>query len=292
MKKIMAIIACILCFTATPVQAEEPKDESLIRLRVSGRHVGSADFKDSEGGAQVTSGRLSVDVGDFSINYTGAKYSWNDKQSLPFGNGNDDPWDTLHKLSVGYELNGGINDHWVYSTALTVSSAFEEEMSGSYGAALRAGFGYTFNDNWSARFGGRIFANSIETEVMPYLGLMYENYDKDGSGAFMTLGAPGSEAGYAFSKSSKIRASFELEGDTYRLKDSSTVARKGYMKTSSMLAALYYDWKPTDRFSMSFGPEYHFGRETQIYNSDGDKRGSAHKQDAAWGGRLQFRYAF
>lgn len=292
MKKFFVFLLCIFSFTTMVAHADEPDDDSFVRVRANGRYIGSADFKDSSGGAQITSGRLSLEVGDFSFDYTGDKYSWNDKQSLPFGNGNDTPWDTLHNLGIGYELDGDINENWGYSAELSLSSAFEQEMSGSYGAAFRAGFEYAFNENWSTRFGGRIFVNSIDTEIMPYLGLMYENFDEDGSGAFMTLGAPGSEAGYAFNKSSKLRASFEIEGDTYRLKDNSTVSRKGYVETSSMLAALYYDWKPTDALSLSFGPEYHFGRETQIYKSNGSKLGSAHKQDSAWGGRFQFRYAF
>lgn len=295
MKNILYFLVFSLCCAVAAAHAEEPGD-SPVSVRAQARYIGSADFKDTNGGAQVTSVRLGLgldlDVGEFSFSYTGDKYSWSDKQALPFGNGVDTPWDSLHKLSLGYEYNGDINNDWDYSVALTLNSAFEKEMGGSYGAALRGGFGYTFNDNWSARFGGRVFTNSVETSIMPYLGIHYENFAQDGSGMFMTLGAPSTEAGYAFSKSSTLRFAFELEGDTYRLKDNSSVARKGYLETSSMVTGLYYDWKPTDALSLSVGPEYHFGREMQIYNSDGDKIGNAHKQDSAIGGLLKVKYEF
>jgi len=293
MKRLLAILLCTLSLTASPVHADDPDGEASVSVSASGRYIGSSDFDDSSGGVQVTSGQLEIEAWGFSFSYTGDKYSWNDKQALPFGNGSDNPWDTLHLLSLGYEFDGDINKNWGYSMDLELSSAFENEMSDSYGAALTGGFSYEFNDNWSTRFGGRISGNSIDTEITPYLTVSYENFAKDGSGAFFTLGAPSSEAGYAFNKASRIRASLDMfEGETYRLKDDSSVARKGYVETSSMLVGLYYDWQATDSFFLSFGPEYHFGREMQLYDSDGDKLNDSHDLDSALGCSLDLRYTF
>lgn len=292
MKRLLIFFICILSISVLPVHAEEPDDDSFVSITASGRHIGSAEFSDADGKGQVTSGGLEVEISGFSFSYTANSYSWSDKRSLPFGNGTDDPWDTLHQLSLGYEYDADINKNWGYSLALTVDSSFEKETSDSYGAAFRAGLEYEFNEHWSTRFGGRVAANSIETEVMPYLAVSYENFAKDGSGTFMTLGLPQTEAGYSFNESSTIRASFELAGETYRLKDDSTVVRKGYVENSSMLAGIYYDWKPTGAFSLSVGPEYHFGREVQLYDSDGYEVGDAHELDSAWGGSLMFRYEF
>jgi hypothetical protein len=64
------------------------------------------------------------------------------------------------------------------------------------------------------------------------------------------------------------------------------------MSTSGMVAGLHYDWKPTEAFSLSFGPEYHFSREMKLYNKNGDKTGGTIKQDAAFGGGVQMGYTF
>lgn len=291
MKKLIVLTFFAVFLTVTAANAEESLFDP-ITIKATGGMISDADFKDSGGSAQVKTGRISIKSGGFSFGYTAKNYTWSDKQRLNFGNGSDDPWNTLQRLTLGYEHEGEINDNWAYSAEITGSSSFEKEMSGSFGSALRGGFMYTFNDNWKTMFGGRIFVNSIETEIMPYLGVMYENFDTDGSGAFMTLGAPSTEVGYAFSKDSKLRATFDMDGSTTRLKDDSTVARKGYLQTSSMVTGLYYDWNPTDAFSISFGPEYHFGREMKLYDNDGNKFGNTIKQDSAMGGRLQFGYEF
>lgn len=290
MKK-LTLLLCFLLAVPTTAAAEDGIFTP-VSVRASGSMIGDADFKDSGGSAQVTTARLSIKSGLFSFGYERRNYDWSDKAGLNFGNGNDDPWETLHRLTLGFEYGDEINDDWGYSFALTGSSSFEEEMSGSYGGALRAGFDYAFNDNWSTMFGGRIFTNSVESSVMPYLGITYEGFDRDGSGYFMTLGAPSAEAGYAISEQLKFRLSFDMEGRTTRLKDNSSVTRKGYLSTESMVTALYCDWKPTEALSISFGPEYHFGRKMKFYDSDGNKFGDTIKQGSALGGRLQFGYKF
>ncbi len=292
MKRFLAFLICLLSIAVMPVQAQEPEGDSQVNVSVRGRYIGSADFSDDEGKAQVTSTELAMEAYGFSFSYTMNNYSWSDKSSLPFGNGSDAPWDRLHKLSLGYQYDGDIDENWEYTLAATVDSAFEEDMSDSFGASFMAGLGYQFNKYWKTYFGGRVAVNDIETEVMPYFAVSYENLAQDGSGTFMTLGLPESEVGYAFNESSTIRATFELAGETYRLADDSTVVKKGYVETSSMLVGLYYDWKPTEAFTMSVGPEYHFDREIQLYNSDGDDRGDAHELDAALGGSLMVGYQF
>ncbi len=93
-------------------------------------------------------------------------------------------------------------------------------------------------------------------------------------------------------KSPKIRASFNIDGKTYRLKDSSSVSESGYVSMSSMVAGIYYDWKPFKGFSMSLGPEYYFSREMKMYDKHGDRFGGTTKQDSSVGGMLSFRYKF
>ncbi|SDK58829.1 hypothetical protein SAMN05660337_0907 [Maridesulfovibrio ferrireducens] len=288
--KILMLILLTLCVTAN-AGAEDNKRSIPISIKASGSFISGSDFKDSKAAVTVAGGKIDIKATGFSFSYEGKNYSWDNVDKLNFGNGVDDPWNTLHRIAIGYSHFGKINKNWFYGAGITGTSAFEEEMSNSFGAAVRGNIGYIFNDNWKALIGARVFTNSVRTSAMPFVSIMYENYKEDGSGIFMTLGAL-SEAGYAFSNTEKIRFKFGLDGKTYRLKNSSTVASKGYITTSSMMTGAYFDWKPFKGFSLSVGPEYYFAREMKTYDEHGNKFGGASKQDAAIGGSLTFGYKF
>lgn len=298
MKTFSIVAALLLICMITPCLAEmndSDQADSLftpVSIQATGGVIADADFKSSGGSAQVLTNRLRLRAGAFSFSYAGRNYSWDDVGQLNFGNGSDKPWDTLHRLRLSFGHEGEINENWFYSTEIVGTSSFEKEMEGSYGAALRGGFGYLINENWGMEFGAQVFTNNINSSILPYLGIGYENFDSDGAGYFMTLGAPSTEAGYAFSEETRVRFAFDMTGTTYRLKDNSSVSRKGYMETSSMVTGLYCDWKPTDAFSLSLGPEYHFERNMKLYDQKGKKLGSKIKQKSAFGGLLQLGYKF
>lgn len=297
--KVLSMVGALLliCMATTSLAGVGETDQadflfSPVSIKVTGGAVADADFTGSGGSAQVSTGQVRVKVGQFSLGYEGKKFAWSDVNRLNFGNGRDNPWGTLHRLRLGYEHEGAINSDWFYSAEIVGTSSFEKEMSGSYGAALRGGFMYLISDNWAAEFGAQVFVNNVNSSLMPYLGIAYENFDADGAGYFLTLGAPSTEAGYAFSKRAKVRFSFDMEGMTYRLKDNSSVVKKGYLETSSMKIGLYYDWKPTQALSVSLGPEYHFEREMKLYKRNGHRTGPTIKQKSAFGGILQLGYTF
>ena len=290
-----ALLLVVMATASISQAGESESSDSLftpVSIRATGGAIADSDFKSSGGSAQVSSGEVRVKAGSFSLGYEGKKYSWSDVNRLNFGNGKDNPWDTLHRVRLGYEHEGEINRDWYYSAEVAATSSFEKEMSGSLGAAVRGGFMYVINDNWATEFGAQIFTNNIETTLLPYIGIGYENFDADGAGLFMNLGAPSTEAGYSFSDEATVRFTFGMDGKTYRLKDDSSVVKKGYMSTSSMKTGLYFDWNPTDALSLTLGPEYHFEREMRLYKQDGKRTGPTIKQEAAYGGILQVKYTF
>ncbi|TIH13757.1 hypothetical protein D0S45_14170 [Marinifilum sp. JC120] len=282
----------ILCCASTAAAAEEEKGLfEPISVRATGKYISDADYKDSDGSSSVAGGQVRLNAGGFSVSYEGQHYSWDNVGQLNFGNGQDDPWDTLHRLSIGYTLNGAINNNWFYGVGITGTSAFEEQMEDSYGGALRGHIGYSFNENLKALIGLRAFANSIRVSAMPYFGVNYTDYAEDGSGYFVNLGMPATEVGYSFDEVSTIRTAFNLDGKTYRLKDDSAVSDAGYVEVSSMKLGVYYDCKPIKNFSMSIGPEYVFARETKFFDKHGDKFGSE-DQESAFGAFFNLKYKF
>jgi len=280
----------LICFASTAFAGERSMFEP-VSIRATGKYISDADYKDSDGSSSVAGGQVRLRAGDFSLSYEGQYYSWDNVDQLSFGNKKDDPWNALHRLSLGYSLNGMINKDWFYGAGITGTSAFEEEMEDSFGGAVRGHIGYVFNENWKALIGVRGFANSIRYSAMPYFGINFTDYAEDGSGYFMNVGMPATEVGYSFDEASTLRAAFNFDGKTYRLKDDSAVSGAGYVETSSMKAGLYYDYKATKNCSISIGPEYVFSRETKFFDKSGDKFGSE-DQEAAFGAFFNLRYKF
>lgn len=267
-------------------------DAPELGVSAGGSYIGDAGFKGTGGSAQITTGHAALHLGGLTFGYEAQKYSWDDVNEIGFSTGNDDPWDTLHQLYLSYDFEGEINNDWMYTAGVLGTSSFEKEMSGSFGAGIHGGLVHAFNQNWSAAFGAQLFVDGLGLSAMPYLGINYEDFNRDGSGAFMSLGVPSTELGYAFSKESTLRLAWAMDGRTYRLKDDSSVVKEGYIQTNSMIAGLYYDWQPTEAFALTFGPEYHFGREITRFDDEGDKTGDTIKQKSALGLTLQMSYSF
>lgn len=288
---LMAVFALLIMGNCSHVLAQEDKPDLPFRLRVTGSHVAKADVGDGPGAVSLTSGGLDLSWKFLTLGYSQTRYDWKNVGSLSFGNGVDDPWDTLHRLSLGASYEGGLSEDWFYHTGATITSSFEKEMSGSLGGIVRGGLGYVVSDKVKALFGVALMMNSIETNLMPTVGLSYDDIGRDGSGFTGFLGLPTTSGSYHFNSAHALRVSLEPNGRTARLADDSTVSRQGYMSTEGWQTGLYYDWNPSKALSFTAGPEYNFGRSLRTYNKDGDKLRKENISDA-FGGMLRLRYRF
>lgn len=293
MKRYLILSLFFLFVVSMPVvvKAQEVVRPTKTRFRVAGWYVADADFKNG-GSSSVAVGQTSFKVAGFSFAYENRHYTWDDVSELPFGDGSDDPWSNLHRLSAGWEFKGKIDQDWGYLGGVTLTSAFEEESDDAHGMALRGGASYKFSENLTGVLGLRVFKNQIRTSLMPFLGLNYEQFEKDGTGMFINFGAPSTEIGYVASPASTFRFAYNIDGRTYRLRNDSSVIERGYVETSTMKMGAYYDWKPTKLFHMSVGPEYSFERNLKLYDDDGDRFGDKIKQDEAYGVRLEASISF
>lgn len=261
------------------------------RLRVMGDYTSDADVGDGDGSVALTAERLTLDWKFLSLSYTQTQFHWDDVSSLSFGNGVDDPWERLHRLRLGSDFRGDINDQWFYHTGLALTSSFEKEMDDSYGGVVRGGVGYKWSDEITIMGGLAVSTNSLKTRFMPNIAVAFDGVNDNGVGWKGRVGLPSIEMGYHFNRESALRWSLGNDGQTARLANDSAVAQKGYVSMAGWQTGLYYDWKPTDSLSLSIGPEYVFGRSMTIYNETADKMFDE-DVDSAWGGTLRFRWAF
>ncbi|EPR32888.1 hypothetical protein dsat_0329 [Alkalidesulfovibrio alkalitolerans DSM 16529] len=260
-------------------------------LKLSGSHIGRAEFSDDRGKVAVTSGRADISWRFLQLSYENVSFSWSDKHRLPFGDRRTDPWDSFHHLRLAANHQERIDERWGWFAGAALTSSFEREMSGSFGAALRGGASYALDEQWTMSFGAAFFANPVNLRFWPFLAFGFDGRDGEGRGFFASLGMPQASLGYGFDKTLSLTLSGGWNSDFARLRDGSPVRPKGYVTARGIHTALLLEWRPVRAFSLALGPTYDFARKYTFYRKNGDRQDS-HSLDPALGGRLELRYRF
>lgn len=293
---VVLALALFLCAPAALAQegGAEKSDQPAGAVRVLAGHTFGADLEDDRGDVAVT--RLMTDASYrfLSLRYAQDIYHWGDSADLPLGNGSDDPWDALHFLSLKAEGHDFFDRQWGWFANAALTSAFEKEMEDSVGASAGAGAIYNFSETVQAKAGVMAGVHPMGYSLLPVLGVDVNRMAETGWSA--ALGLPVTEvryrwAGYTAEKGGwATRLGAAYDSGTYRLADDSDVERKGYLRTTSVVAGLYQDWRD-GALSLSVGLEYRFLRSLDVYNDDGEHR-NGYSVDAAPGIMANARWAF
>jgi len=251
--------------------------------------VAGADVDDGGGSVAVSGAGATASWRWLSLSYGVATYHWDDVSRLPFGNGADDPWDSLHSLGLDLRHQDMVDESWGYFVGGGLSAGWEEEMDDSGTIHIHAGVLRTLGPGLTLSLGAGAWAHKTGLRALPLLALDYGSEDDLGFSA--TLGAPQTWLRYRFDPAWLVRLGARMDGGTYRLADDSVVARKGYVSHSGVAAALMADWTPSPGLTLSVGPEWHFARSLDIYDEDGDKKDS-YGVDAAPGLAARLSWAF
>jgi hypothetical protein len=264
-------------------------------LALSGFHLFNSAVGDDQGKVNVTQTRADASWSRFSLGWHSNWYSWENKSSLPFGNGQEAPWDSLHVLTFMVNQRGLLSQRWSYFVQGAIRSGFEKEVSRSVGVAANGGLVYVWSEDWTVGLGGFIgwdpttkFAfSSTFAMVGPFL--QYRN--PRASGLSGRLGFPQSELRYTVNPVWSTWLGLGVNSDTYRLADDSAVMPRGYVRSRMFTTGLYLDVTPTPALLLRFGPTYNFSRRLEFYDSGGDKRRS-HDLDATLGFEAKVSWSF
>ncbi|MCB2191015.1 MAG: hypothetical protein KQI62_05585 [Deltaproteobacteria bacterium] len=242
------------------------------------------------GQVAVASARARVSYAGFSFFYQRSAYYWDDQAGLPFGNGKDDPWETLQVASLGYRRGGKINQDWSWFGRLRVFSAFESEMDDSFGVGAMGGARYRINGQWSLMLGVAGRYHPVESLVLPMVGLSWNEHTPQGFSA--QIGFPRSSLSYRFSKSLALHLKMiEFNQYTYRLADDSDVEPSGYVKVDDMIAGVQLDYSPMEHLSLEASLSYTINRTFTTYDDDGNNE-NEQDVDNAMGAMLRLVYRF
>ncbi|GAB6178470.1 hypothetical protein JCM16814_33610 [Desulfobaculum senezii] len=266
-----------------------PLDREPFAVEAFGGVIGAGDVEDTDGDVSVTSAGVVLQYGNFGLKYNGASYDWGNVDDLPFGSGDEDPWDALHSLSLTYRHVAYREGEVTWMVSGSLLSGFEEEMDSSVSAGLSTIVRYAFDDDWSAGIGAAVQVEPIGIRAFPGLVVLYRSARQEGLSAM--LGMPTSTVAYRFSPQWAVKAQASMSGGLYRLADDSSVREKGYVRVSGVASGLYAEWTPTPRVRVTAGPEYHFGRGYTFYDDDGDEK-DTYDVDASLGASLKVWVTF
>ncbi|KMY68344.1 hypothetical protein AAU61_01220 [Desulfocarbo indianensis] len=287
---LLALIITLICPAAVLAAAASPSASPPdFTAKLDLAMVGEADVGGG-GGFSAMTGRLDLDYKGFSFQYQRNSYQWSDLGQLPFGNGQDDPWESLQKVGISYTHRGAISDNMDYMAMAGVSSTFEEEMEDSYNVQGMMTATYRLTPLWRVSFGLAARYHKVETTLLPIAGISYNLATPQG--LFASLGFPVTVVGYRFKHGWSLNwGALEFNNNYYRLADDSTVRPRGFLETRDLISSFWVAYQPRKNIKLEAGIHYLFNRELNTYDQEGENE-QDHDVDNAWGGFLRVRLEF
>lgn len=231
---------------------------------------------------------IAGELGVFSFDYKRSNFNWKNTEALSFGDDKSKaPWKSLNSINLGTTVPFEINKQWGAMFAINAATNYESTLSAdSIEVATAALAQYAYSEDLTFQFGISVGKSPLNWNISPALGMQYTYEDW----AF-SLGMPSTSIEYTLNEDWKFRTEYRSESTLYKLSSNNAAIRDGYTEISSSVVGLYADWTPTENIYISAGPEYSFGRKTQLYNDNGNKLDYG-KPKNAWGGSVNFAFIF
>jgi hypothetical protein len=280
----------LFIFSVTPsVQAQEKPVKNDWKMTVDTNYFAMSDIDDDKGRFEVHSGDVSLKYSHLRIGYQFSNYTWENKNDLTMGNKQDDPFDKLHSMYVGFDYDNMLSRQWGYFVLGALRSSFEEEMSNSFSGILSGGAIYVWSRQLQARAGIGIVASKPDTKVIPAVGVTWNM--AAAKGFKCAVGFPRTELRYVFNPMWAVHSNFSWDTNTYKLAHDSTLMEKGWIDVRTMIVGAYVSITPFEDFVVTFGPEYLFNRKITVYKENA-RKDDDYRVDNSWGLRLKLSYSF
>ncbi len=288
-RSLSALLVLVCLLLAGPAWSVEGK----IQLR--GEHLFSSDVGPGQGEVQITRTRGDVGLSRYTLSWESSWFSWKNRAELPFGNGRDDPWDSLHMLALRVDHRDRLSERWSYFVQGALRSGFEKQVSRSLGAAVNGGLVYAWNESWTLGLGGFIGWDPTSefafSSTFAMIGPFVQYRHPRSPGFSARLAMPQSELRYTFDQAWSVWLGAGVNSGTYRLADASPVMPRGYLRERQYFTGLFLDYHPAPNLMLRLGPTYNFQQRMEIYDSSGDRQ-EKHHMDPALGleAGLQWRF--
>ena len=277
---------------AQSAEGKKKKDQS-ITLKTKGNLIASRDVGND--GAAVTTASAGFEAvyergnASLMVLYEAEEFTWDKVGSLPFGNGKDDPWSTLHRMGLTLGYHGTIYNKWGYFVGgiRVFLSKTTWRMPGI--CSDTGGVTYSLGTEWFLSLGAGAKYHSVNTFFFPMFGISYVS--KSIKGLAVELKFPISSASYKFNQWLGLRIFGHYDYGIYKLDKDSPAEPGGFMENRGYRTGVYVDFWPWSTVQLSAGCSYDFAGDYTLYHSDGS-RIKRYDRDGGPGGSLQLKVRF
>ncbi|WP_028575440.1 DUF6268 family outer membrane beta-barrel protein [Desulfonatronovibrio hydrogenovorans] len=290
MKNITKILICsvivTIFFSTGLAQGETLRD---ISITTSLDHRFKTEIKNSD--AKVSSTRYGLEgtFSHFTLAYDYIDYSWDKAGQSGLTSNRKKPWDQLHFISLGANKYFILNQDWSLNLGGGISSAFEKEMSDSFGARAFFFLVRSFEHGWSAGLGLAGSYHPVKSSVFPGFVLGYAPTGTQGFSA--RVGFPETGIRYGFNRNLALDAKVGYTSGIFRLENNSPVERKGYFREQAVKTGVSLEISPTESLFITLGPYLLLERQWRIYDKS-KNRVSRQRLDSGAGAEIALLWRF
>ena len=233
----------------------------------------------------------SMKAHDVTVGYDHIWFEWENANKLPFGDGVNEPWEELRKVSLSFDKTIMHTEKWGYFATAGLESCREEEVEDSFSGVL---FGGAIRriPKWNAsfHFGGGVLYTPVDVTGIPALGVQWNTQAE--KGVSISVGIPETNVSYRFNSETVVSLGLELgEGGVYRLANDSVVEKKGYLEIEGYKGVLALGFSPFKSCTIKLGATALFDRAYSLYDEDG-KNEKEYELDDVMGLFFQLQYVF
>ncbi|MDG4812516.1 hypothetical protein P8629_05800 [Hydrogenovibrio sp. 3SP14C1] len=221
--------------------------------------------------------------------YTQWDLDWYDVDQLPFGNGQDQPINHLHKVSFGGKMAKSLSKKARWINVLGASSAYEVEMDDSYSVNLRSFVLYQYRSDVSLMAGAMYNYHPVRSRLYPVLGLAYRAKAKQGFSA--VIGFPRLFVAYGLTERWKVSSGISYRQFMAKLSDDSAIEQQGYAELQSWKGDVMLSYQSGHHWGVDVFGHYSADYRFAFYNRQGHRQ-DQYEVQPTWGGGLKVRYQF
>jgi len=242
------------------------------KLTLESSYLSNANIEGSEGGVEVQKNILKINNDIIGFTYTNWAFLWDNVQDLPFGDKKSQPIKEMHSFKINITAPYFINKKWFILSSVSLRSAFEESISGSYGGTIFSFASYRIDDDHAIQTGAFANYHKVSTLALPVISYSYRARQPDG--LRIILGFPRTYIGYHASNATLFKLGVIFSQSVIRLSKSSSIERSGYIEAKDYMGNLGISHDFTKHLRLEGNMLYSLKRDFTIFDAQGNQQSS------------------
>jgi len=242
------------------------------KLSLESSFLSKADVEGSEGNVEVQKNTAKINNDIIGFSYSNWAFDWGNVEDLPFGDQKSQPIEEMHAFKLNLTAPYFINKKWFILSSISIRSAFEDSMGGSYGGTIFSFASYKIDDDHALQMGAFANYHKVSTLALPVISYSYRARQRDG--LRVILGFPRTYIGYQVTRETQLKLGVIFSQSLIKLSKDSTIENSGYIEAKDYMSNLGISHQFNKHLRLEGNLLYSLKRDFTIYNSQGDEQSS------------------